>query len=235
MATGKSIITGALRLLKVKQSGEELEPSELDDGLEALNELIEYWNNQEWLQSTKTHLTKTLTTGQTDYTIGSGGDLNETWPLRIELAHINTNSQDYGIEIIDVAQYEDIYQKSLTSFYPSYLYYDRTYPLGTIKLWPAPTQAFTLKLTVYAQIPLITNATATISLPPSYTRALRYNLATELVSEYDTPNTYQITAQKAKESLDKLKAMNASPVRRMQFESAYVTRSNRYNIRTGTT
>lgn len=231
--TGKRIVQGSLRLLKVKESGEELTADELVDGIEALNDLICYWNIQEWMQATKANIEHAMTAGQSEYTIGIGGDISKPWPLKIKYAHVIDEGLAYELQIIDVGQYENIFNKPNGSTYPAFLYYERSFPLGTVKVWPKPSKNSTLRLTVYDQLDLVTDPDAVIDLPPSYTRALRYNLATELVSEYDPPKTYAITERKADQSLIALKDMNSSPVPRQRFESSYVTGTGYFDIRSG--
>ena len=78
MATGKTILKAALRLLNVKASVDSLSASELTDGQEVLNQLIDEWSNQKLMQPALVEITHTLTANDGQYSIGSGGDIDVT-------------------------------------------------------------------------------------------------------------------------------------------------------------
>jgi hypothetical protein len=65
------IVAASLRLLKVKQAGEAATADEAEDGRVALNDLIEEWNLQPLMQTSKTQINQLLTTSAT-YTFGTG-------------------------------------------------------------------------------------------------------------------------------------------------------------------
>ena len=99
---------------------------------------------------------------------------------------MQTNPQmlQYRLEVIGNEQYQRIGFKTISSNYPDYLYYNPTYPFGTITLYPVPNIALQLILSQTSKLLDISYLQQVISLPPGYERALIYNLAIELAPRY---------------------------------------------------
>jgi hypothetical protein len=233
MATGKTVLLGALRLLNVKQSSEALATDELEDGKDSLNELIDSWSNQKLIQPALVEVTHTLTASDAQYSIGSSGDINTTRPLKIESAWIRKSNLDYQVDMIENQEWSNLFRKTTETPFPRKLYYRASYPLGEINLYPTPSEANTLVMQVWTQISQITDMTATLTLPPGFNRALKYNLAVEMGPEYGTEASP--TVQKiAVESKDWIKTANYGQVMRQRIESAFVTfRGRQGDVNTG--
>jgi len=184
MATVLDRINRSLRLLGVKAAGESATQEEANDAFEALNGMVASWNNESLMIYNLETVTHTLVSGTGDYTIGASGTINVTRPQRIESAYIDDNNSSWPLAMVNNEQYGRIWQKTTESSYPSYLYYESSFPLGTIKLWPVPSSANTLNLNVYNQIDAFASTATTISLPPGYERMIDYNLAVEIAPEY---------------------------------------------------
>ena len=233
MATGKTILLGALRLLNVKQSAEVLESDELEDGKNVLNELIDAWSNEKLMQPALVEVTHTLTSSDGTYTIGSGGDIDVTRPLSIESMYIRRNDLDYKVTKLENQEFSSIYNKTTESDFPSSFYYRESYPLGEINFYPIPSEANTLVMQVWTQISQITNMDTVLTLPPGYNRALRYNLAIDLAPEYSA-GIPPAVAQVAKDSKAWIKTANYGQVMRQKIEAAQITnRGYRANVNTG--
>lgn len=234
MATGKTILKAALRLLNVKASVDSLSNAELVDGQEVLNQLIDEWSNQKLMQPALVEITHTLTANDGQYTIGSGGDIDVTRPIKIESALVRVvSNNDYQIDIIESRVWQTIYNKQLTSSYPRSLYYRASYPLGQINIYPLPAEAHTLVMQVWSQISQITNMDTTLSLPPGYEKALKYSLAVDLAPEYGKQITQGIQGT-ANESKAWIKTANYGQVQQQIIEAAWITgRIGRRNINNG--
>lgn len=188
MATVDDITKAALRLLKVNQSGEKLTPDESNDGRDALNDIIEQMNLQNYMQPAKKQLTQALTADDGTYTFGTGGD-NSTRPTEIRSAYILSNNVSYPVRIISNEEYSDIGYKSIKSSYPYNLYFRAEYPLATIELYPIPsTSGSTLYLETRAALSTYTAGTDTVTLPPGYLKYLKYQLAIDISPEYKEPS-----------------------------------------------
>lgn len=187
MTTALDLIQGALRPLNVLTGNTSLTAQESSDALQALNWMLDSWSNEDLTIYHVTRETFTLTSGKNPLTYGTGGDLNSPRPTRIMKATVTISSVDYPLEIIGYDDYEEIRLKTLQTAWPVYLYYEPDYPLGKVYTWPVNTGNV---LTVATEKPLTNFATIydTVSLPPGYADAIRYNLAVRLAPEY------QITA-----------------------------------------
>jgi hypothetical protein len=91
---------------------------------------------------------------------------------------LNTSSPDVltPITLRDAQWWADQSVPDLTSDIPTDLYYEPTWPNGSLYFWPVPTTAYDVELeirTVLAQVTLVTSLT----LPPGYEEALVLSLA----------------------------------------------------------
>lgn len=184
MTTALDIITGAAKLLGVIYKTEALAADEANDGLIALNDMLDTWSNDD-VSTISYTLENFPLTGASSYTIGSGGAFNTSRPINIVTAVIRLSSVDYPLRIITQEQYQtEISVKSLTSPIPEYLTYDNGYPLGTIKMFAIPTSGSTLYLQSNKPLSNLSALTTSVDLPPGWKRALKYNLAIDLSFEY---------------------------------------------------
>jgi hypothetical protein len=183
--TALDIITGAAKLLGVVFKSEALSADEANDGLIVLNDMLASWSNEDLLTYTFLDESFPLVAGTASYTIGSGQTFNTVRPINIVTAYVRVGTIDYPLEIIPSEVYElQIQSKSIQSSIPQFLTYDNSYPAGTIKLYPVPSQVITL--TLHSNKPLTSFAalTTTFDLPPGWARAIKYNLALELAPQY---------------------------------------------------
>lgn len=206
MATALDIIKGAMRCCNVLAISETPTGDESAAALTTLNDMLASWANHKLMTYQMVQRSKALTSGTAAYTIGSGGSIDTTRPLRINAAFVrDSNSSDFPISVISNDEYARISSKSLTGSYPGYLYYRANYPLGQINLYPAPGSGMTLYLEVWDQLTQFTALTDTVSLPPGYERLLKYGLAIELAAEYHPPEqlmqSVRASFMDAKESL----------------------------------
>lgn len=184
------IIRRALRLLGVLATGETPDGPEAADALQVLNWMIEQWTNEKLMVYYIENELFAVTAGVGTYTIGP--DAINTWvtmlPIKIESAFCRDNSSgfnnDYKLELIPNDRYQDIFQKGILTTYPKYIHYVRSWPNGSIDLWPVPTRNYTLGLSHWHQITKYLNLTDIVCLPPGYKTALAYNLAMEMSGEY---------------------------------------------------
>jgi len=182
--TALDIISGAFRLLQVASPDVDLSAEEANSALDALNLMIESWDNESLMMY---HITKesfVLTPNKNPHTIGTGGDFNTSRPTAIEAATLTVNGLDYDVKPMAYDDWAAIRLKSLATIYSEYLYLDATFPLGNVYLHPISRAASTL--TIYCRKPLteFTSLTSTFSLPKGYARAMKYGLAIELAPEY---------------------------------------------------
>lgn len=231
--TAQDLIKRAMRLTGAIGSGETLTSDELQDGLAALNSMLDSW----WLQGLAVYQigseTLSWASGQTSRTIGSGGDFDTTRPVKIDSAFQRINNIDYPIHVITDKQYRGIPDKSTSTDLVQMIYYDQGYPLGTLYAWPVPSVVVAIHLQTWSQIESFATATEAISLPPGYRRAIEYNLAIDLAPEYQRsiqPAVLRVAAV----GLRDVKRMNIR-IPRMVNEPGVLARSHRrtWDWRTG--
>lgn len=187
MSTAADIIKGGLRDIGAIAAGETPSAAEISDGLESLNEMMNSWSAEGLALHVETREELTLVASQQSYTIGSGADFDTTRPEFVKGAGIKESGNDteFMISVLqNMEEWQRISDKSTTSNIPTKLWYNPTYPNGTVNLWPIPDAANTLVL--YSEKPLTTFALSTtdFSFPPGWFRALRKNLAVEMAPEY---------------------------------------------------
>jgi len=234
MATARDVVTDALRELGVLAAGEVASADDELSGLSALNRLIDQWAAERLTIYTITRTTYALVSGTQNYTVGSGGNFNVARPVFVDHVRLLDTAVSPTLESGLVPFTDDAWalvtQKALTSTEPTNYYYNPTFPLGTLTLWPVPTGT-TLTGVLYApqQVAELANLNTAISLPPGYRRMLVKNLALEMSPSYERPSSVDLRVQAA-ESKMVVKQANVR-LMDMTLDPAYLgTSSGRYNI-----
>jgi hypothetical protein len=191
-ATASDVIRRSLRLIGAIAGGETPSSTEEADALQVLNAMLDSWNTESLAVYALRDETLTLT-GAASYTIGGGGDLDTTRPVRIESAFERYNDTDYPVKIASAAAWYALAVKTTTSSNVSeWLYYEPAYPLGTLHLYPKPISGV---LHLVTRVPFVAySATDSLALPPGYQDAITYHLAIRLAPEYGRPVTPELAA-----------------------------------------
>lgn len=209
MATAGSIIERSLRLLGQLESGEVPTTDEYADGLEALNGLVDSWNNEKLMCFSYQTETLTLANGDDTYTVGTSGDLNTTRPVEVVSAYAVINNISYSIKLISEEEYARIADKTTTADYPDRLLWRPTIASSqaTAVFYPVPNGTVTVKLVTRIQVGSFASTATTVTLPPGWERALTHNLAIEIAPEYEVQPAPSVL-KAASESLAGIKKAN---------------------------
>lgn len=184
--TAGDLIRKSLGLLLVIGQQDTLASSDIEDGLDSLNMMLESWGLLRQNIFKVNSDSFALTGGDQTYTIGPSGDFNVARPSKVtDASYIVAANVSYPLRVIDEKQWADIPYKPLTSYIPQVMWYSAGYPLGTINLWPAPAAAMSLVLCSYAALQQFTDKDDLIDLPPGYKRAIIYNLAVDMAPNYN--------------------------------------------------
>lgn len=188
--TAQDMIRRAYGILGDIADGEDLTAGQKDKGLEALNAMLDSYSIMRLAIYEMNQTTHTWPSGTTTRTIGSGGDFDTRRPDRIGdgTYYQDTNNIAYPCEVVrnrDI--YDTIYDKTVTSSYPDLLFYDTSYPLGTLYVYPVPNQSLTLFLNQWNPLQIFETLTEVLAMPPGYRRMIVYNLAVELEAETGLP------------------------------------------------
>lgn len=150
---------------------------------------------------------------QIAYTIP--GDFKIPRPLRItksftRITTTGTSGLDYPIEILDQQQYIDIGYKGISAPWPIALWYNATFPLGSLYFYQNPSGAGSLHLFTDTILTRFDTLTQNVVMPQGYVRMIKWNLARELASEYGKTWT-PLMEQNAAESYRMVKSLNSVP------------------------
>lgn len=242
MATYANLIADALLDLGVLAEGETVGSNEQASALRTLNRMLDSWDAEKLRLYTVARTEVTIVSGTATYTVGSGGNFNVGRPVsddQIVALNYQDTSGTYDNETPLAKHTEESWarltQKDTQATYPSSYYFDFNFAsgLGTITLYPVPTGS-TLELVLYAWTHLsqVTNVSSTVTLPPSYERAIVKNLAVELAPSYGK-QVDPLLMQQATNATEIMKRAN-NRVRDLRFEPAALVGGwgRRYNVYT---
>lgn len=198
--TAKTLIKATLRALNAIATGETPTDAELADGLEAMKIMLRSWSSENIMVYSIVFDTLAMT-GASSYTIGDGGDADTEWPVEIKGAVVDT---DYNLRIIGEARYRSLARSTLGAT-AGYLWYNPTYPLGSLYPWPTGGSS----MVISSLKALLDPATITteVEFPTSYDAAIKWNLALQLAPEYGK-NPSQIIYKLAEDSKRVIESKN---------------------------
>jgi hypothetical protein len=195
---------------------------DLNDAWARLQFMLQEWERKRWLVY---HLVNILvtSTGAYTYSVGPGGDydtgVQSARPDKLEsgflrqLTQSQPNQIDYPLELLQ--SFEDfnrIALKKLVSF-PTYIYYDPGWPLGTLHIYPVPqANIYGVNILIKEQLPnQFANQAVKFNLPYEYYSVMLYNLALRLRPKYGI-GTYpgDMVPELAKNSLNVLRGANTA-------------------------
>lgn len=188
--TAQDMIRRAYAILGDVEEGADLIKDQTDTGLAVLQGMLDLLSIDRQNIYQVSQNTHTWPANTTSRTIGSGGDFDTRRPDRIGMGtHFrDSDNIDYPVNVvINREVYDNIYDKSVTSDDPEILFYDTDYPLGTLYVYPVPTQALTLYLNQWNPLQVFDSLTEALSMPPGYYQMIVYNLAVHLEPEAGLP------------------------------------------------
>lgn len=214
-------MTSALKEIRVIDRVEVPNAEMMADGLEAASDMLDSWATEKLTISGMTISTYSLVTAQQNYTIGSGGNFNQTYPQRIEYwSVIPDDAATLPLERAmgrpyTVEQWQLIPQKSQTGEWPTAMYFDHSFAsgLGLLSFYPIPNNSH-VDIKLYQYIPAITSlAQATVYvLARGATLAIKLQLALRLAVGYGTGATVsEELKQQATDALAVFKRSNYRP------------------------
>ena len=230
MSTVSDLCQSALEDLGVLGAGETMEAGDLQTCFKSLNQLMDQWAAERLMIYTITRTTWTISANDGTYSVGLTGDIAVARPEFI--THVNfvdtnvTPNLEYQLYPFTDDDWSRVALKTLTSTLPTNWYYNPTYPLGNLELWPVPTSS-TLTGALYAAAATAQFAatSTTVALPPGYERFIVKNLAVEVAAKFGAVPSPGII-QAATDAKRVLKVSNIR-LQDMSFEAAaLVSRGN---------
>lgn len=208
MATAADLIRRSLKLLGILAAAEPLSAADQADGLIELNAMLGTWANERLQVFGTRRATYALTPSLSPHTIGTGGTLSTTRPVRIERAGVIRvgETAETPLTLLSDAQYAEVGNKAQTDTAPSQLWVEWTHPTAKLWLWPVPSSAATLVLYTWSRIAAFA-ASDTVSLPDGYDNALAHALALQVAPMYGVEPS-GLLVQNAGDALAAIKRAN---------------------------
>ncbi len=181
--TIRDLCTQILQEINVTGQGETPSASDIQTALNKLRLLLNFWNANRQAVYASRFSTFTLTPSLNPTTIGPTG---ATWtatqrPVSIDAASVIvslSNPAAYEtITIRDAQWWATQNTPTLTSTYPTDLYYQPDWPNGNIFFWPVPTGAYEVQIQTRVVLDDAVELDDTFSLPPGYALAILLSTA----------------------------------------------------------
>lgn len=234
MTTAGEQINGALRLLGVLAEGETPSSETSQDALMALNQMLDSWNTERLSVFSTQDQVFTWPSSQISRTLGPTGDFVGNRPVLVDDATYFRDPQtnvSYGIKIINQQQYDGIAVKTVTSTYPQVIWINMTFPDIEMYVYPVPLRALEWHIISVEELTQPATLATTLSFPPGYLRAFRYNLACEIAPEFGVEPSAQVQ-RIAMYSKRNLKRIN-NPDDVMSMPYSLIATRQRYSIFAG--
>lgn len=252
MTTIRQVITSSLRKINVIQANEVPTDDDINNGLYSMNSMLDSWSTEKlsiflakqyyfWVRALKQ-----------DYTLGAGGDWDIPRPMNIQRATLSyggsltlqmdgTYTLDTTPTVLDIpmesltdAQWASIPVKTQQSTYPIKFYNNGNYPSNTVTVWPSPTTDQPITLWLWQPLADYDSLDLPLVFPKGYERAITYNLAIEIASEYgsDVPDSVMAIATQSKGFI---KRLNSRPQIMIGDSALSDSSSSIYNYNLSTT
>lgn len=206
------VITAALRKIGAISQGETPSPSDATTGWQALTLMLDSWSTYRSMIYALSTDTFPLGVGVSTLTIGPTGQIATARPVRVQSAWtVDTSGINRYFDLINDVSVVSLAVSSIPWYGNQKLFYNPTFPNGTIQFYPNTYYAGTFTVNSLKELGPYTALNQQILLPPGYLRAMVYGLAVELAPEYGIlPNP--VVAQEAANAFNTLAQLNAPSI-----------------------
>lgn len=202
--TASALVTNALFEIGACSAGDVPAAEDATFALGKLNRLIDRWNAEKPFAYRDVFQIYTLTPSTSPETIGPTGGFGAAQrPQAIIGANLTIPASSPSImlpiEIRDAQWWLKQRVKSIETSVPTDLYYEPTWPDGSLYFWPVPNVAYGVQLQM--RFILVAFAwTDSFSMPPGYEDALTLSLAEELATPYGAMQRLPDIARRAQQA-----------------------------------
>jgi hypothetical protein len=226
-------INRAFRLLGVLAEGETPSSEMSQDGLMALNQMVDSWNTERLSIFSTQDQVFTWPASIISRTLGPTGDFVGNRPILLDDSTYfkAPNGVSYGIKFINQQQYNGIAVKTVTSTYPQVMWINMSFPDIEMYVYPRPTQDLEFHFVSVEELNNPATLSTVLYYPPGYLRAFTYNLAMEIAPEFGVEPSPQVQ-RIAMTSKRNLKRIN-NPDDVMSIPYALVSTRQRFNVYAG--
>jgi hypothetical protein len=183
-----NIVTTAMRKINALAVGETPTAAELQDGIQALNDVLETWNIENLSIYGSLPTTYTTIAGKNTYTMGPGGDWDGIRPVAIQAAYCSVNGVDFPVSEWTLQEWMGQPIKATQQQITERFVFVNDAPLARVILWPTPLYATTFTANYNQKLGAVSSGSDVMTLAPGYVRALQYSVAVELQAEYGGPD-----------------------------------------------
>lgn len=211
-------INSSLRLIGSLASGELPSATENQDALAILNQMLDVWQAKAWMIPGLQRLIFAPATLKQTYSVGPLGDLNIVRPSKVTAVSVinqpgSTQPIELGLDLVSATSepggWRDIPVKNTQGALPLRCWDDCAYPARNLNFWPIPTVTINFALYIPQLLTQFLDLTTQFQLPPIYTKAIRFNLAKDLMPEFPgDPARYPMVVKTADEMLAEITAIN---------------------------
>lgn len=198
--TIEDLCKDAAQEIGVIEPGEDLDANNLVAVRNILRRLLNAWNaDRRAVYATLFESFTLIANPPLNYiTIGPGGDFDTTQrPVSIDGANLvltpSTPPVYTSIKIRDFQWWLKQTTPTLTSTYPTDLYYQPDWPLGKLYFWPVPTFAYDVQLMSRVVLDDTVDSSDDFSLPPGYQNAITLTLAEMSMRTFGKPTDPMLT------------------------------------------
>lgn len=237
MATALDIITRGMRTINVLATGETPSAAEAQDGLTALNGMLDTWQSERlMIFSVIRVVLGDLTIGQQTYTLGPGGDFDMPRPAKIErygIISLNNPAQPLELPLnedgtnMSYDEWASIPTKNIQSSLPLYVWDDNNFPLRNLNYWCIPSSNVQATIYPWQLLSSFPDLVTDVEFPPAYYECVVYNAALRFTMEYGG-NIPPLLPSMASEAVAKVKRIN-TPMLEMGMDPSLTSRSGYYN------
>jgi hypothetical protein len=199
-----------------------------------MNQMIDSWNTERLSVFSTQDQVFTWPASTLSRTLGPTGNFVGNRPVLLDDATYFRDAAtnvSYGIKIINQQQYNGIAVKTVTSTYPQVMWVNMTYPDIEMYVYPVPLRPLEWHFVSVEELTQPAVLATTLSFPPGYLRAFKYNLACEIAAEFGVEPSPQVQ-RIAMTSKRNLKRIN-NPDDVMAMPYGIVANRQRYNIYAG--
>lgn len=227
-------INAALRLIGMLAEGETPSANTSNDALNALNQMIDSWNTERLSVFSTQDQVFSWTPGLKTQTLGPTGDFVGNRPILVDDATYfrdPSSGISFGIKLINQQQYDGIAVKTVTSTYPQVMWVNMEYPNITMTVYPVPTKVLEWHIVSVEELSKPATLATSLTFPPGYLRAFKYNLACEIANEFgvEPPSNVARIAMTSKRNLKRIN----NPDDIMALPYSIVATRQRFNIFAG--
>jgi len=234
VTTALDQITGAMRLLGMLAEGEEPSAAAAQDGLLAMNQMLDSWSTERLAVFSTQDQMFTWPANTISRTLGPTGDFVGNRPVLLDDSTYfrdPSNGISFGIKILNQQQYNGIAVKTVTSTYPQVIWLNMDMPNMSMYIYPVPTKALEWHFISVTELVEPATLSTVLVVPPGYLRAFRYCLACEMAPEFGVEPSPTVS-RIAMVSKRDIKRIN-NPDDIMSLPYSIVATRQRYNIFAG--